>query len=54
MRIGFKGESQSERNHWDDLDVGGRLVLKWILETQDRVVLAELIRLRIGTSSGLL
>jgi hypothetical protein len=25
-------ESQKERYHWDDQDVGGRIILRWILE----------------------
>jgi hypothetical protein len=29
---GFWRESQKERDHWEDLDVGGRIRLKWILE----------------------
>jgi hypothetical protein len=31
MHIGFKWESQKGRNHWEDLDVGGR-ILEWILD----------------------
>jgi hypothetical protein len=26
-------ESQKERDHWEDQDVGGWTILKWILET---------------------
>jgi hypothetical protein len=25
-------ESQKERNHWEDKEVGGWTILKWILE----------------------
>jgi hypothetical protein len=25
-------ESQKEVDHWEDQDVGGRLIIKWILE----------------------
>jgi hypothetical protein len=32
MHIGFWWESQKERDHSEDLDVGGRIILKWILE----------------------
>jgi hypothetical protein len=32
MHIGFWLESQKEREHWEDLDVGGRIILEWILE----------------------
>jgi hypothetical protein len=26
--IGFRWESKKERYHWEDLDVGGRIILK--------------------------
>jgi hypothetical protein len=42
------------KNHWEDLDVGGRIILRWILERKDGVVWTGLIWLRIGTSGGLL
>jgi hypothetical protein len=32
MRIGFWLESHMERDHTDDLDIGGRIILRWILE----------------------
>jgi hypothetical protein len=53
MHIGFWWESQEERNHLEDLDIGGRIILKWILERQDEVVWTGLIWLRIGSSGGL-
>jgi hypothetical protein len=34
--------------------LGGRLILEWILERQDEVVLTAFIWLRIGTRGGLL
>jgi hypothetical protein len=36
------------------LNVGGRMILRWILEKQDGVVWTGLMWLRIGTSGGLL
>jgi hypothetical protein len=42
------------KSHCEDQDVGGRTILKWILERQDGVVWIGLIWLRIGTSRGLL
>jgi hypothetical protein len=32
MRIGYWWESQKERDHWEDQDVDGWTILKWILE----------------------
>jgi hypothetical protein len=31
-RIVYGGESQSEGDHWEDQDVGGWIILRWILE----------------------
>jgi hypothetical protein len=54
MHIGFWWESQKERDCYENLDLGGRLIFKWILERWDRVVWTGLIRLRIGTCGELL
>jgi hypothetical protein len=32
MHIGDWWESQKERDHWEDQDVDGWTILKWILE----------------------
>jgi hypothetical protein len=32
MYIGFWWESRKERDHYEDLDVGGRIILEWVLE----------------------
>jgi hypothetical protein len=32
MRIEFWWESQKERDHYEDQDVGGWVILKWILD----------------------
>jgi hypothetical protein len=32
MHIVFLWESQKERDHKEDLDMGGRIILKWILD----------------------
>jgi hypothetical protein len=53
MHIGFWWGSQTERNLWEDQDVGGCVILKLILERQDGVLLIGLIWLRTGTSGGL-
>jgi hypothetical protein len=47
IHIGYLWESQKERYHWEDQDVVGWTILKWILEI-------GWIWLRIGTSGGLL
>jgi hypothetical protein len=31
MHIGYWWESQKERDHWEDQDVGGWTILNWIL-----------------------
>jgi hypothetical protein len=33
MHIGYWSESQKERDHYEDQDTGGWIILKWILET---------------------
>jgi hypothetical protein len=32
MHIGYWWESQKERDHWEDQDVGGWITVQWILE----------------------
>jgi hypothetical protein len=32
MHMGFSWEDQKEIDHQEDQDVGGRLILKWILD----------------------
>jgi hypothetical protein len=54
MHIGYWWESQKERDHWEDQDVGGLTILKWILEGDDGMEWIGLIWLRIGTSGGFL
>jgi hypothetical protein len=54
MHIRYWWENQKERDHWEDVDVGGKMIVKWILEKYDRVEWTGLIWLRIGTSGRLL
>jgi hypothetical protein len=54
MHVGFWWENQKERDHWEDLDLHGKIKLKWILEKQNGKVWTGLIWLRIETSGGLL
>jgi hypothetical protein len=51
---GEEEEIQKERDHWEDQDVGGWTILKWILERWGGMVGIGSIWLRIGTSGGLL
>jgi hypothetical protein len=54
MHIEFWWESQKERDHWEDLDVGEKIILKWASERWDGLVWTGLSWLRRGTSGGLL
>jgi hypothetical protein len=54
MDIGYWWESQKERDHYEDQDVGGWTILKLILEREDGMVWTGSNWLRIGTSGGLL
>jgi hypothetical protein len=53
MHIAYWWESQKERDHWQNQDVRGWTILKWILERYDGVIWIGLIWIRIGTSGGL-
>jgi hypothetical protein len=32
MHVKYWWESQKERDHYDDIRIGGRIMLKWILQ----------------------
>jgi hypothetical protein len=36
MHIGYWWESQKEREYWEDQDVSGWIILKWICERCNR------------------
>jgi hypothetical protein len=36
--IGYRWESQRERDHQEDQDVGRWIILEWILESWDKVM----------------
>jgi hypothetical protein len=38
MSIGYWWESHKDRDHWEGQDVGGRTILKWILQRLDGMV----------------
>jgi hypothetical protein len=42
------------KSYYEDLGLGVRIILKWMLERHDEVLWTRLIWLRIGTSGGLL
>jgi hypothetical protein len=42
------------RNHWEDLDVSGRMTLSWTLGRQGSMGRTRFSWLRIGSSGGLL
>jgi hypothetical protein len=54
IHIGYWWESQNERDHCEDQDVGGLTILKWILETEDGMVWTGSVWLRLETSGVLL
>jgi hypothetical protein len=51
---GYLWESQKERDFWENQDVCGWIILRWILDGYNEVVWTVLVWLRIGTSRGLL
>jgi hypothetical protein len=53
MHIGYWWENQKARDHWENLDVGGWTILKWILKRYNGMVWIGLIWLRMETGGGL-
>jgi hypothetical protein len=51
---GYWWGSFRERDHWGDLDVDGRIILRWIFRKRKGVVGTGWCGLRIGTVNGLL
>jgi hypothetical protein len=54
MHIAYGWERQKGREQWEDQDVHGWSILKWIVERYDVMVWIGLMWLRIGTSGGFL
>jgi hypothetical protein len=46
--IRFWWECQKKRYHWNNLNIGRRIILRCILESLDRVVRTGLFWVRIG------
>jgi hypothetical protein len=51
MHTGNWWKNQNGRDHLEGQEVGGWIILKWILEEYDGMVWTELIWLKIGTGS---
>jgi len=51
---GFGGETPRGKDHVQDLDVDGKIILKWIFKRWNEETWTGLLRLRIGTGCGLL
>jgi hypothetical protein len=54
MYIGYWWEIQKRIDHWEEQDVGGCTVVKFILERSDAVLWTGLIWPRVGTNGVLL
>jgi hypothetical protein len=52
MHTEFRWESQKEEYNYEDLDVCGNVIVKWISEVEDGVVFDGLFRLGQGTGVG--
>jgi hypothetical protein len=50
MLVGFWWKSQKERDHYEELDVGGKIILKLILEASNVMLWTGFIWFGIGTS----
>jgi hypothetical protein len=53
-RIGCWWESPREDGQWEDQDVGGWIILGWMLQRWDGVMWTGLVSLRIGTGVELM
>jgi hypothetical protein len=54
MLTGVFWEIQEETDHYEDIDLGGKIIVKWFLQKYCGLIWTGLIWLKIGTSGGLL
>jgi hypothetical protein len=54
VHIGFWWGDMQERNHFEDLGLDGRIILKWIFKKWEGEAWTGLLWLRIGTGGGCL
>jgi hypothetical protein len=47
-------EKPDGKDYYEDLNIGRRIILKWLLQKYDAVLWTAFVRLRIGTRSELL
>jgi hypothetical protein len=52
VNTGFWWGNSSERNHFDDPGIDGRIILRWIFRKWNGGAWTGLIWLRIGTGGG--
>jgi hypothetical protein len=52
VHTGFWWGDLRERDHFEDIDLDGRIILKWIFKKWDGEPWTGLICLRIGTGGG--
>jgi hypothetical protein len=53
IRVFFYVEAYTKRTTWEDLDVSGMIILKWVFKKYGGSVWTGLIWIRIGISGGL-
>jgi hypothetical protein len=54
IHIGFWWKRKKERDYWEHLEIGGRIILKLIVDRKDEVAWTGFILLRIRISGGIL
>ena len=52
VHTGFWWDNQRERDHFEDLDVDGRLIFEWIFRKWDWEVWTAFLWIRITTDGG--